>query len=141
MILFLTLIYIGLLVVLIKLKIVPSNTFTKISPVIFSLLLLVGIFIPMQFGAPSGPAIAIKHAVQVVPNVSGLGGWLADWLSGSQIDVVIDLLSLKYREAVEGYDGFGGEVLPIFFPRKGFGTQHDRRGHLEAVLESINSAK
>jgi multidrug resistance efflux pump len=72
MILFLTLIYIGLLVVLIKLKIVPSNTFTKISPVIFSLLLLVGIFIPMQFGAPSGPAIVIKHAVQVVPNVSGL---------------------------------------------------------------------
>ncbi len=72
MILFLTLCYVALLVVLIKLKIVPSNTFTKSSPVLFSLLLLVGIFIPMQFSAPSGPAIAGKHVVQIVPNVAGL---------------------------------------------------------------------
>ena len=49
MILFLTLCYIALLVVLIKLKILPSNTFVKSSPVIFSLLLLILIFIPMQF--------------------------------------------------------------------------------------------
>ena len=72
MILFLTLCYIALLVILIKLKIVPSNTFTKASPVLFSLLLMVLIFLPMQFSAPSGPAIALKHAVQIVPNVSGL---------------------------------------------------------------------
>ena len=72
MILFLTLCYIAVLVILIKLKIVPSNTFTKASPVLFSLLLMVLIFLPMQFSAPSGPAIAIKHAVQVVPNVSGI---------------------------------------------------------------------
>jgi multidrug resistance efflux pump len=72
MILFLTLGYIGLLVLLVKLKIVPLNTFTKISPVLFSLLLLFLIFIPMQFTAPAGPAIVLKHAVQIVPNVSGL---------------------------------------------------------------------
>lgn len=71
MILFLTLCYIALLVVLIKLKILPSNTFVKSSPVIFSLLLLILIFIPMQFSAPSGPAIIGKHVVQIVPNVSG----------------------------------------------------------------------
>lgn len=72
MILFLTLCYIAVLVILIKLKIVPSNTFTKSSPVLFSLLLMVLIFLPMQFSAPSGPAIALKHSVQIVPNVSGL---------------------------------------------------------------------
>jgi len=72
MILFLTLCYVGVLMILIKLKIVPSNTFTKSSPVLFSLLLMVGIFIPMQFGAPSGPAIVVKHAVQIVPNVAGV---------------------------------------------------------------------
>lgn len=72
MMLFLTLCYIAVLVVLIKLKIVPSNTFTKISPVLFLLLLMVLIFLPMQFSAPSGPAIALKHTVQIVPNVSGL---------------------------------------------------------------------
>ena len=71
MILFLTLIYIGILVVLIKLKIVPLNTLTKSSPVLFSLLLMVGIFIPMQFAAPSGPAFAGRQVVQIVPNVAG----------------------------------------------------------------------
>ena len=71
MILFLTLIYIGILVALIKLKIVPLNTLTKSSPVLFSLLLMVGIFIPMQFAAPSGPALAGRQVVQIVPNVGG----------------------------------------------------------------------
>jgi hypothetical protein len=52
MIVFLTLIYVGVLAVLIKLKMVPLNTLTKISPVLFSLLLMVGLFIPMQFAAP-----------------------------------------------------------------------------------------
>ena len=72
MILFLTLCYIALLVILIKLKVVPSNTFTKISPVLFSLLLTVLLFIPMGFFAPSGDAIVLKHSIQIVPNVSGI---------------------------------------------------------------------
>ncbi len=71
MIVFLTLIYIGVLAVLIKLKIVPLNTLTKMSPLLFSLLLMVGIFIPMQFAAPSGPVIAGRHIVQIVPLVAG----------------------------------------------------------------------
>jgi len=70
-ILFLTLLYIGILFALIKLKILPSNTFVKSSPVLFILLLMVGIFVPMQFAAPSGPALVIKHVVQIVPNVAG----------------------------------------------------------------------
>ena len=72
MILFLTLCYIVVLVILIKLKIVPSNTFTKSSPVLFSLLLLVLLFIPMGFFAPSGDAIVLKHSIQIVPNVAGI---------------------------------------------------------------------
>ena len=72
MILFLTLCYIALLVILIKLKVVPSNTFTKSSPVLFSLLLTVLLFIPMGFFAPSGDAIVLKHSIQIVPNVSGI---------------------------------------------------------------------
>ena len=62
MIVFLTLIYVGVLAVLIKLKMVPLNIFTKMSPVLFSLLLMVGLFIPMQFAAPSGPVIAGRVA-------------------------------------------------------------------------------
>jgi multidrug resistance efflux pump len=71
MILFLTLLYIGLLAVLVKIKIVPLNTFWKTSPVLFALLMMVGIFVPMQFAAPSGPVIAGRHVVQIVPNVAG----------------------------------------------------------------------
>ena len=71
MILFLTLIYVAILAVLIKIKLVPLNTFTKASPVLFAMLLMVGIFIPMQFAAPSGPVLAGKQVVQIVPNVAG----------------------------------------------------------------------
>lgn len=72
MILFLTLVYIGILMILIKVGVVPLNTFTKISPVIFNLLLFVLLFVPMGFFAPSGDAIVLKHSIQIVPNVSGL---------------------------------------------------------------------
>ena len=71
MIVFLTVCYIAVLAILIKLKMVPLNTFTKISPVLFSMLLMVCLFIPMQFAAPSGPVIAGRHVVQVVPLVAG----------------------------------------------------------------------
>ncbi len=72
MIVFLTVCYIAVLAILIKLKVVPLNTFTKISPVIFNVLLFVGLFIPMQFGAPSGPVIAGRHVVQIVPLSEGV---------------------------------------------------------------------
>ena len=71
MIVFLTICYIAVLAILIKIKLVPLNTFTKISPVLFNILLFVGLFIPMQFAAPSGPVIAGKHIVQIWPLVTG----------------------------------------------------------------------
>jgi len=46
-------VYLVLLFILVKLKIVPFNLFWKISPVIVLLLLLVGLFIPMGWGAPT----------------------------------------------------------------------------------------
>jgi RND family efflux transporter MFP subunit len=71
MIAFLTLLYIGLLVLLVRLKIVPWNTFWKVSPVIWMVLLFVILFIPMNWGAPSGPILVIRQAVAIVPNVAG----------------------------------------------------------------------
>jgi len=71
MILFLTLLYVGLLALLVKLKLVPLNTFWKLSPVLWMLLLLVVLFIPMQWGAPSGTAKLYSAVVEVIPNVSG----------------------------------------------------------------------
>ena len=64
-------VYLVLLFILVKLTIVPFNLFWKISPVIVLLGLLVGLFIPMGWGAPSGPVLVIRHSVQIVPNVAG----------------------------------------------------------------------
>jgi RND family efflux transporter MFP subunit len=64
-------VYLVLLFLLVKFAIVPFNLFWKISPVIVLLGLVVGLFIPMGWGAPSGPVLVIRHSVQIVPNVAG----------------------------------------------------------------------
>lgn len=68
---FLTLLYIGVLFLLVRFKIVPWNTFWKISPVIWMVLLFVVLFIPMNWGAPSGQIVVIRQSVAIVPNVAG----------------------------------------------------------------------
>jgi len=64
-------VYLVILFLLVHFKIVPFNLFWKVSPVIVLLLLLVGLFIPMGWGAPSGAAVVARNSVQVVPSVSG----------------------------------------------------------------------
>ena len=71
MIVFLFNVYLFFLFLLVWLKVVPFNLFWKISPIIVLLLLLVGLFIPMGWGAPSGPALVARHSVEIVPNVAG----------------------------------------------------------------------
>jgi hypothetical protein len=50
-------VYLVILFLLVKLNIVRFNLFWKSSPFIVLLLLLVGLFIPMGWGAPSGSAL------------------------------------------------------------------------------------
>jgi multidrug resistance efflux pump len=64
-------VYLVILFVLVKFKVVPFNLFWKISPLIVLLLLLVGLFIPMNWGAPQGPALVVRNSVPIVPDVSG----------------------------------------------------------------------
>ena len=71
MIVFLTLIYVAALVLLIKLKVIRLTLWWKISPVIWMLLLFIVLFIPMQWGAPSGNVTQYQFVVEIVPNVSG----------------------------------------------------------------------
>jgi RND family efflux transporter MFP subunit len=70
-IVFLLNIYLALLFLLVWLKIVPFNLFWKCSPFVVLLLLLVGLFVPMGWGAPTGTAIVIRQSVPIVPNVAG----------------------------------------------------------------------
>jgi RND family efflux transporter MFP subunit len=64
-------VYLVILFLLVKLKIVPFNLFWKISPVIVLLLLLIGLFIPMGWGAPQGSALVVRNSVQIVSDVAG----------------------------------------------------------------------
>jgi len=64
-------VYLVLLFLLVKLHIVRFNAFWKISPFIVFLLLLVGLFIPMGWGAPQGSAVVVRNSVAIVPDVAG----------------------------------------------------------------------
>lgn len=64
-------VYLALLFVLVKFRIVPFNTFWKVSPVLVFLLLLIGLFIPMGWGAPQGSVLVGRNSVAIVPDVAG----------------------------------------------------------------------
>lgn len=64
-------VYLALLFILVKLRIVPFNGFWKVSPVLVLLLLLIGLFIPMNWGAPQGGVLVGRNAVAIVPDVAG----------------------------------------------------------------------
>lgn len=64
-------VYLMILFCLVKFRVVPFNLFWKISPVLVLLLLLIGLFIPMNWGAPQGPALVVRNSVAVVPSVAG----------------------------------------------------------------------
>ena len=64
-------VYLVILFLLVKLKIVRFNSFWKVSPFIVFLLLLIGLFIPMGWGAPQGSAVVVRNSVAIVPDVAG----------------------------------------------------------------------
>jgi multidrug resistance efflux pump len=63
--------YVGLLFTLVWVGLIRFNAFWKASPLIVLLLLNVGLFIPMGWGAPQGAAIVVRNAVSIVPDVAG----------------------------------------------------------------------
>ena len=64
-------VYLVILFFLLKFKIVPFNLFWKVSPLLVLLLLMFGLFIPMGWGAPQGPAMVVRNSVAIVPDVAG----------------------------------------------------------------------
>ncbi len=71
MIAFLTLLYVAVLAVLVKTKVIELTLWWKLSPVLWLLFLTVVLFIPMQWGAPTGDVLVVQRTVQIVPNVAG----------------------------------------------------------------------
>ena len=71
MIVFLTLCYVGALAILVQIGIVRLNMWWKLSPLVWLLILLLVLFIPMQWSAPSGSVQFYQPVTEVIPNVSG----------------------------------------------------------------------
>ena len=71
MIVFLTLCYVGALVILVHVGIVRLNLWWKLSPLVWVLILLLVLFVPMQWGAPAGTAQFYQPVIEIIPNVSG----------------------------------------------------------------------
>ncbi|QDP26155.1 HlyD family secretion protein [Bradyrhizobium cosmicum] len=63
--------YLALLFTLVWVGAIRLNTFWKASPLIVLLLLNIGLFIPMGWGAPQGTALVYRNAVSIVPDVAG----------------------------------------------------------------------
>lgn len=64
-------VYLVLLFLLVNFGLVRLNLFWKVSPVLVLLLLLIGLFIPMNWGAPQGAALVVRNSVAIVPSVTG----------------------------------------------------------------------
>jgi hypothetical protein len=71
MIIFLTLCYCAFLAIMVKIGVIKPTSFWKASPLIWVTLLLIFLFIPMNWGAPSGPVNLYQNVVSITPNVSG----------------------------------------------------------------------
>ncbi len=103
MILFLTLIYIGILFIVVKAGWVPWNLWAKISPLFFMLLALIVLILPLQFYAPSGSVLVVQPTVQIVPPVEGLVEEVAVG-PNQQVakgDVLFRLETTKYQATVD----------------------------------------
>jgi multidrug resistance efflux pump len=71
MIAFLTLIYVAFLFLAVKIGLIRLNTFWKISPAIWMVLLFFVLFVPMQWGAPAGTVNLYQRVIEIIPNVNG----------------------------------------------------------------------
>jgi len=71
MIVFLTLLYVGVLFLAVKIRLIKMNAFWKISPVLWMVLLFFVLFVPLQWGAPSGAVNNYQSVIEIIPNVSG----------------------------------------------------------------------
>jgi len=71
MIAFLTLIYVAALFLAVKIGLIRLNTFWKISPAIWMVVLFFVLFVPMQWGAPAGAVNLYRAVIEIVPNVNG----------------------------------------------------------------------
>ncbi len=104
MIAFLTLIYVALLFLLIKLGKLPNSKTVWLTVIPYEVILVMGLFIPMQWGAPTGSARVMTYSVAIVPNVSGQ---VSEVPAQANVplqkgDILFRIDSTQYQAALDG---------------------------------------
>ena len=104
MIVFLTLVYVGLLFLLTKTGKLPNTKATWLTIIPYELVLLIGFFIPMQWGAPSGEGVVMSYSVSITPNVAGevIEVPVEPNVPLKEGDVLFRIDPVQYQAAVDG---------------------------------------
>ena len=105
MIAFLTLIYVAFLFLAIKIGIIRMNSFWKISPVLWMVLLFFVLFVPMQWGAPAGAVRMYQAVIEIVPSVTGEVTDVAvkPLVPVKKGDVLFSIDPTQYQASVDGF--------------------------------------
>ena len=107
MIVFLTLIYVALLAILVKIGLIKLNAFWKISPALWMVGLFLVLFVPMQWGAPSGTVHNYRSVMEIIPNVTGevLSVEARPLQELSEGDPIFTIDPVQYQAAVNRLEG------------------------------------
>jgi len=106
MLVFCTIIFVLLLFVLIKVKVLPNSSKTWGLLIPFEFLLILGFFIPMQWGAPAADVRALAYTVPITPNVAGQ---VTDVLVEPNVEIkqgepLFKIDPTQYEAALEGLE-------------------------------------
>lgn len=106
MIVFFTVAYVLLLVVLTKIGLVPNSKGTWLTVIPYMLILVLGFFIPMQWGAPGGDVRTLTWSVPITPNVVGevIEVAVVPNQSVKAGDVLFKLDPAPYQAALDGLE-------------------------------------
>lgn len=104
MLTFLTVAYVLILYALTKTGKVPNRAGTWLTIIPYELVLLLGFFIPMQWGAPAGDVRTMAYSVSITPNVTGevLEVPVQPDSNVNEGDVLFTIEPTPYRAALEG---------------------------------------
>ena len=106
MIAFLLIIYLVILGLLLKLKVVKPTLWLKLSPLVWFCILLLVLWFPLQFSAPGGPAVVFQYSVAIVPNVTGevIEVTVEEDQQVKEGDVLLRIDPVPYQAAVDGLE-------------------------------------
>jgi multidrug resistance efflux pump len=106
MIVFLTLIYVAFLFLAIKIGIIRMNSFWKMSPLLWMVLLFLVLFVPMQWGAPSGAVRMYQTVIEIVPSVNGevTAVTVKPLVPVKKGDVLFSIDPSQYQASVDGFN-------------------------------------